>query len=726
MADRLSITGAALLALAVFFASAATAGVVKSPHDIDSQLYGILKKEDKKKQMVCNFCHVPYKKKSARIWDKLPKSLEYWGRSGSICYSCHDGVVFVNPNVDASMTAYHPESHGLAIEDLPENDDTSDAGLPYTGGSVDENIQCTSCHNPHENEKRPFLRSKLNELCQKCHQRRENSGYERENTEGTHPVHKKPADEVMNPSPIDVVDDFKVPFPGEYPPEEGKFRQGVHWTLGGHLSEGNDGTIECITCHSVHGKERIGPVTDHRLLSLDPVMEVSNEFCEGCHRGKRGDEVGEPPYPNPGGTEIGRTYHPADDDIANGEGRIVAINEPEGWIFGEGGEVLCNTCHKAHDAIPNSPILRPTVESDTFCEECHSDQAFLERHHPIGEIGASSGIDSGKPHADTREPVIPPNVLGSGITYGEPKEGSLYCSSCHRAHNAPCIPILVIKCDPVDSSCSVCYECHPKFNPTWQTDEAWKASHFIGDPTLSVIDKVDSTTGETVGTQPGYFDQFPPTNKDPWPDSGLTSKYDGESGFGINCCSCHSFSSGGVVGGDADQDPYSEEPLLAPGYVEGDMTSGLLARAGMWKEWEFEDVDDVEIGGERGTVQKVYTYLCTGCHGLTPNTLPGVGVEGEGFTHELIEADGTKFPLDPNTSEINYTFNDHINCESCHKPHEADSRGGFYILREVELLGSFKVISTLGPNVNTTDPYIIRQRDELEFAPLCHKCHIGY
>jgi predicted CXXCH cytochrome family protein len=693
---------------------------------MDSQGYGILKKEDKKKQMVCNFCHIPYKKKAARIWDELPPSLNYWGRVGSICYSCHDGVVVVNPDVDASMTAYHPESHGLSIRDLPKDDDTSESGLPYTGGSIDENITCTSCHNPHENDIRPFARAALNELCQKCHQRRENSGYERENIEGTHPVHKKPLDEVVNPSPIDVDDDFKTIFPEDYPSEDGKETLGVHWTLGGHLSEGDDGLIECITCHAVHGKERTGPVTDYRLLSKNPVMVMSNDFCEGCHKGKRGDDLGEPPYPNPGGTEIGRTYHPADNDIANGEDRIVSITQPEGWKFGNGGEVLCNTCHKAHDAIPNSPMLRPTIESSTFCEECHNDQAFSQSHHPSGDMsGGFASINSGKPHADTRVVVIPDGVWERGVTYGTPEDGKIYCSSCHRAHNAPCIPILVFDCEEGGGACDICYECHPKFNPTWQTDDDWKATHFIGDPSLSVIDRLDITTGEPFGTQPGYFDQYPPIYEDMWPDSGEYSRYDGESGNGINCCSCHSFSKEGITSGDADYTPHLG-PVLASGYQPEDLTAGLLAPAGKWKEWLEDEVIDFDLGGERGTVQRAPTYLCTGCHGLNPNTLPGQGVVGEGFTHALMDADGTKWPIDPDEEVITYTYRDHINCESCHSPHEADSRSGFYILREAELNNNFGSSTSAGSGTPVSDPYVIRQRGEIEFAPICHKCHLNY
>jgi len=697
-----------LLAFIAAPAGTATAGVVNSPHDIAAQKYTMLGRAEEKRN-VCNFCHVPHKAKGARLWATLPPSLKGWGKVGPLCYSCHDGVTIVSPDVDASNTAFNPKSHGLDLDKLPAGDDVSGSGFPYTTDNEEHIIECSTCHNPHDNTNRPFLRTPINEICEKCHKNRENSGYAMNNAEGTHPVHKLPKDEVEGASPIDVVEDFKVDFPLPYPSENGKYTVGVHWTLGGHLSEGKDGTIECTTCHNVHGKERVGPLTG-KLLALDPVKEDSDVFCEGCHRGKRGDDIGSPPYPNPGGTELIRTYHPADNEQGNGQGRIVEITEPTGWQFGKGGEILCTTCHKPHSALKGSPILRPMTESATFCEECHN-KPFS--HHPSGgDTGNGPVIGSSKPHANTRNPQIPTD-FPAGITYGKPDPGRIYCSSCHRAHNATCQPILTIPCP--DGACTICTECHPKFNPTWQTDDKYKATHFLGDPTLSVIDKVD-VNGNVFGTQPGYYDQYPPINTQVWPESGLKSVYGGGlSGKEITCCSCHSFGVGGITAGDADQSPYLG-PTLAPESQPTDLTSGLLARAGGYKEWLDSDVFQVQVGGDRGAEDRVDKYLCTGCHGLNPNTRPDA--KGEGLTHPLMTADGNKFPANLPAKE---TFNKHVNCESCHSPHEADSNGGFFILRKTDL--KMKNSSTVS---SRPEPYTIKQRTDIEEAPLCQKCHTDY
>jgi len=698
----------ALLAITALLALAYTAeaGVVSSPHDIAAQKYTVRGVEEKK-QNVCSYCHVPHKAKGARLWPTVPPSLKGWGDVGPLCYSCHDGVAIVSPNVDASNTAFNPKSHGLKIENLPDGDDVSGSGLPYTSGQGSRNIECSTCHNPHDNTNRPFIRTPITELCNKCHKRRENSGYNTENAEGTHPVHKLPVDEVEGASPIEVQEDFKVQFPSDYPSENGKYTEGVHWNLGGHLSRGKDGTMECMTCHSVHGKEGVGPKGDN-LLSMDPVKKDADLFCEGCHRGERGDGLGQPPHPNPGGTKEPRTYHPADNDRANGEGRIVEITQPTGWKFGEGGEVLCTTCHKPHNALKNTPILRQPVDTDTFCESCHN-KAF--NHHPSGGSGGLSDPNSGKPHARTRQVTISGDFQG-GMTYGSPASGELYCSSCHRAHNATCQPILTARCDQA-GACGICVQCHPKFNPTWQTDDNFKSTHFMGDPTLSVMDKV-TVNGSVFGTQAGYNDQYPPENKDVWPESHEKSIYGGN-GKEITCCSCHSFGVGGVTAGDADQSPYLG-PILAPGFQPGDLTTGLLARAGSFKEWLDSDVTRVDIGGGRGGIEKVDKYLCTGCHGLTPNTHPEA--KGEGLTHPMMNANGSPFtPRDP----AKLTFNKHVNCESCHSPHEADSRGGFFILRLVE--PRFGMVSSIS---GIPEPYAVKKRTDVEYASLCQKCHINY
>ncbi|MDB4285443.1 hypothetical protein N9903_00875 [bacterium] len=441
--------------------------------------------------------------------------------------------------------------------------------------------------------------------------------------------------------PISIHEAFRTPFPKTYPLGGGKNAAGVHWDLGGHLEWGSEGRLTCATCHVVHGDEAEPPASG--LLALDPVRESADEFCEGCHRGQRGDGQASPPWPNPGGTVTARTYHPCDDDIGNGAERLVETIDPGGWPFGsaESKPLICTTCHSPHGAAKGTLLLRPAPGGTGFCEACH-DQIRLKNHHPVAGLqGNCFSALSGGP-------------AGEG-------GGRMLCDSCHRAHNAGFdteggeevkeevealyVPILREIWDAVE----ICAKCHPLDNPTCGKDPLYQASHFIGDPTLP----------ET------YDDPEPPLRTTAWPQSGLLSVYGGHSEKAITCLSCHTFKEKGVVSGD-------------------DGTAAhLLVNSGNMVEWE--------EGGEDN-------YLCTGCH--TANPLEGGG------SHPYMDAEVEKLGVELKPP-VSITPNGHVNCDSCHRPHEAISSSGVYMLEEV-----------LSEN---TDSLMIHPK--IDFTPLCLKCH---
>jgi hypothetical protein len=234
----------------------------------------------------------------------------------------------------------------------------------------------------------------------------------------------------------------------------------------------------------------------------------------------------------------------------------------------------------------------------------------------------------------------------------------LVCASCHRAHNAGLgrlresdyVPLLI---SPAGTG-ELCERCHPAGNPTCGTDPEHLATHFIGDPTL------EST----------YQDSEPPLRVESWPGSGLSSAY-GEGGKAVVCLSCHSFSAHSLVSGD-----------------DGTFRH-LLARSGNGQEWE--------EGGEPA-------YLCTGCHGNRPVT----GVAEKGHTHPLMDADVASLGREP-TAPLSETASGRMNCESCHRVHNASTKSGRYILEVVR-----------GAN---TDPLAIHPK--IDFTVLCHGCHDG-
>jgi hypothetical protein len=265
--------------------------------------------------------------------------------------------------------------------------------------------------------------------------------------------------------------------------------------------------------------------------------------------------------------------------------------------------------------MENSPALVRIADEtseegvESFCEICH-------REPPQGHHGYSDEIITTD---NSGEMII--NIQNLGQTFGQVSYDRVYCSYCHKAHNAGFgaiepnyIPLLV------DSSSEICLNCHDL-----------GVSHFMGDPTLA------ST----------YQKPEPSLYRDLWPETDLYSRYDGPLGNQviITCVSCHYLSNPGPEGISV------EDRLFAP--------------AGEGVEWEPGYPED---------------YLCTGCHGESPATV-GEGkthplVQADGRNYPVLESQ-----LDSGETTVSYTDGGGINCHSCHKAHKADLEGGVYILK---------------------------------------------
>ncbi|MHB8836151.1 MAG: cytochrome c3 family protein [Candidatus Methylomirabilia bacterium] len=619
-----------LLLCVLLTAAPARASIEGSPHDLIPQGYDVVKSSPLEER--CSRCHIAASPALKAFLPEVPPVLAAaYASSSLVCFSCHDGTTIVSPVVDASRTAFHHGSHGSDMTGHEElGSGTED--LPLLSGN---RMGCVTCHDPHDNGHRPFLRAGLQELCLICHSKFAEFGRGKENRTGNHILGTDPVATPRAEVPLQIDRSCSVAFPEAYPLQQGRDRGAWHWDLGGHLSKGGTGAVGCTTCHAVHGDEEAAPV--RKLLAIEPVNDVANLFCEGCHAGARADGMPAPPRPNPGGTTTGRTFHPADDDVSNGSGRSLETREPSGWLFGGGAprRLLCTTCHAPHAAWAETPLLRPPQSAPDFCEECH--EKIPENHHSVG-LPAKTACAS-------RLPVSP---------NGKVRE--LTCALCHRAHNAGLghkreqdfVPLL--RESLVNGA--LCEQCHPAGNPTCSEKTDYLATHFTGDPTLP----------ETYG------DDKPPLRLEAWPESGLPSVYGGEKGQEINCLSCHTFKKAAVVSGDAGK------------------SRSLLARSGNPVEW---------TGGQE-TV-----YLCTGCHSVDPAT-----GQVKGHSHPMMKADVVKSGMTV-ALPMTATPSGHLNCDSCHRPHEAATAGGRYILEAAR-----------GQN---TDPLAIQPK--VDYTLVCHACH---
>jgi hypothetical protein len=94
-------------------------------------------------------------------------------------------------------------------------------------------------------------------------------------------------------------------------------------------------------------------------------------------------------------------------------------------------------------------------------------------------------------------------------------------------------------------------------------------------------------------------------------------------------------------------------------------------------------------------------YLCTGCHSVDPAT-----GQVKGHSHPMMKADMVKSGMTV-VPPMTATPAGHLNCDSCHRPHEAATAGGRYILEAAR--------------GQSTDPLAIQPK--VDYTRVCHGCH---
>jgi predicted CXXCH cytochrome family protein len=188
--------------------SSAQESVLESRHNLSANGPGMVRAESEGR--VCVFCHAPHSaERASALWNRDAEVKTYRIYSSStldaapgqptgaskMCLSCHDGTVALgsvrsrsdritmntgdrlppgSTNLGVDLSDDHPISFaytsGLALSDgrlrarweLP-----ADVRLDANG-----DVQCTSCHDPHDNSRGHFLvrTTERGDLCISCHQ----------------------------------------------------------------------------------------------------------------------------------------------------------------------------------------------------------------------------------------------------------------------------------------------------------------------------------------------------------------------------------------------------------------------------------------------------------------------------------------------------------------------------------------------------------------------------
>lgn len=767
--------------VAALLASAAFAGVEGTAHETELGGEG----------GPCAACHIPHQAAGEKFW---AQPLVYEGKVGTmsaLCGSCHhsgEGYGALMTRAHADDTVYAPQSHGqrMYLADPPPATNVLGSGLP----DIDTDhgyFECTTCHSVHDNTYRPFLRDTPNALCARCHRLRhyvsggERSGmgaeeglwgsYRGDRNPGSHPV----GDDVV-PRPdgpaVEIPRIFRTPLS----PAPGQ------WSLGGHLTRGDEGGVTCLTCHAVHG---VAPDEDDVAATGDtsppgPGMLVvaqataeipgskrpvpngdgaASALCEACHGAGRnpghapdGSGWADPDHNvNPG--REGRFGHPVDSYPSGVDAGVERF--PEAWPQGDPGLAgtnvgpvpICETCHAPHpaaaldarraDVAPGAgPYLlraaRTLAQGEPLCDLCHT-QA-VPGHHPVHKAFDSRGV---------------PYLLNATAGQGD----LLTCSVCHTS-------------------------AHDWTQPGWAAlDPSWLPAD-NGRALDQADDMYDPDMSKTC-MDCHYFMDGDGASVSPTLGTAQTVIEPGDDEYPHYQAADHSMGTHyiGLVheGGDWQKDPLVDMLDTARTWKDqspdGSYTAGL---APGWSRFGGDDRDGSRVlvceschelepdrnGGFRHLLLAPYAegqngldeypgdadghdILCEACHGIPEGTHPMTGMT----------VSRTGEPLNASAPWLRERILGHatldrarnaLSCDSCHQPHDANPNSYTYCLDAPEHLdgGEWK-----GPGVEAGGLYpaalaearsgrtsylqadgspgtYVTPRDQLgSFTGVCQQCH---
>ncbi|HUB25980.1 MAG TPA: cytochrome c3 family protein [Tepidisphaeraceae bacterium] len=187
----------------------AASSVVRSPHNLSASGPGKIKAASE--QEVCIFCHTPHNASTIQpLWNReLPEQsyriyssatlIAQPGQptgSSKLCLSCHDGTIALGnvisrsqsinligtsgtipqgaTNLGTDLSGDHPISFTYDANLAAKNGHLADPNLLAPRVHLENGqVQCTSCHDPHDDSRGNFLvmDNSRSQLCQTCHTR---------------------------------------------------------------------------------------------------------------------------------------------------------------------------------------------------------------------------------------------------------------------------------------------------------------------------------------------------------------------------------------------------------------------------------------------------------------------------------------------------------------------------------------------------------------------------
>ena len=475
------IVPVAVMILASLPSARAAESVISSKHNLSVSGPGNVRASMESE--ICIFCHTPHRATSAQpLWNHTLSEATYTPYSSStikaavgqptgaskLCLSCHDGTVALgmvnsrstpiamrngittlpagSTRIGTDLSDDHPISFTYDSALVTANGQLRDPGALHQKVKLDENnqMQCTACHDPHNNEFGKFLvqNNYASALCVECHAM----------TDWQISAHRN-SNKTWNGTGVN-------PWPNT-----------TANTVAG---------AACENCHSPHNAG-----TKPRLLTF--LDEEQN--CISCHSGNVAAKDIESDFRK-------FSVHP----IRNATG----VHDPMEDPINPPRHVECADCHNAHAAnstpavAPNASgslaglvgvnedgaVVRPLTKEYEQCFRCHADSVSRgPARVPRQFVQTNTRLEFTSGNASFHPVVAPgrnPNVpsLLAPLT----TSSRIYCTDCHNSDTGPGAggsgpngphgsvyePILERRLALADSETetsetyALCYKCHSR------------------------------------------------------------------------------------------------------------------------------------------------------------------------------------------------------------------------------------------------------------------------
>jgi len=466
--------------------------ILNSPHDLSAVSTANIRAVAETE--VCLFCHTPHRANEVPLWNHALSAATYipyqsttakatFGQpsgASKLCLSCHDGTVALGMvasrplpiPMQGGVTTLPPGRSNLGT-DLSDDHPVSftyDAALAAANGQLRDpaaldprirleqgnQLQCTACHDPHDNRFGKFLvmDNNASALCVTCHDMR----YW---TDSSH----RNSNKSWNGAGLD-------PWP--------------------HTDRNTVSANGCQNCHTAHHAG-----THQRLL----VHAIEEQNCFSCHNGNVASK-------NIAAEFDKASVHPIQATINVHDPAEDPINPPR--------HVECADCHNPHASRPGSApapnaggpiagtlgvnsaglLVNPVTREYELCYRCHADSvargpAHVPRqfpetntrlefssanasYHPVEAAGKNPNVPSLIPPWTTASLVkctdCHNNDQGPGAGGGGPNgpHGSAFAPLLERQ-------LLLNDFNPENAlAYALCYKCHSRSVVTSEDPTSWK------------------------------------------------------------------------------------------------------------------------------------------------------------------------------------------------------------------------------------------------------------